>query len=483
MDDIDRLYRSADGVAIAKAVRSGAVSAPEIAEAAIRAIEALNPALNAVIDRRYDIGRAMAAAVPADAPLAGVPFLLKELATNWAGVQATSSSRFLRDQIAPADNEIARRIRAAGLVMLGKTNAPENGWSIGCEPALYGPTLNPWDARVTCGGSSGGSAVAVATGMVPIAEASDGAGSIRVPASCCGVVGLKPSRGRVTLAPFADYWAGGAYFLCNSRSVRDTAAYLDAVAGALPGDAYYLPLPGRPFAELAREAPRGLRVGFTVTDPAGNPVDPGVRASVEAVARMLESMGHHVEEHDLALDAADFWRTYTDMTCVETAAAYDYFETLIGRPLAEGDVEPVTRAIIERGRATPATTHAGRIEAVRRAGRAIAQELWGYDAYLTPVLTQPPRPLGFYDMSMRDLDAYNALWSDAVFMAPFNASGQPAMSLPLGQGSTGLPAGVQIVGRLGAEATLLALATALEAAMPWAGRHPPITWREASHAP
>lgn len=482
LDDIDRLYRSSDGVAIAAAVRLGEVSAPEIAEAAIRAIEALNPALNAVIHTRYDIGRAMAAAVSPDAPLAGVPFLLKELATNWAGVQATSSSRFLRDQIAPADNEIARRIRAAGLVMLGKTNAPENGWSIGCEPALYGPTLNPWDPSVTCGGSSGGTAVAVATGMVPIAEASDGAGSIRVPASCCGVVGLKPSRGRVTLAPFADYWAGGAYFLCNSRSVRDTAAYLDAVAGALPGDAYHLPLPDRRFADLAREAPRSLRVGFTVTDPSGNPVDPAIRASVEAVARVLEGMGHRVEPHDMALDAGAFWRLYTDMTCVETAAAYDYFETLVGRPLAEGDVEPVTRAIIERGRATPATAHAGRIEAVRRAGRAVAQDLWAYDAYLTPVLTQPPRPVGFYDMSMRDLDAYNALWTDAVFMAPFNASGQPAIALPLGQTATGLPAGVQIVGRLGAEATLLALATALEEAMPWAARRPPLSWQEATDA-
>lgn len=359
LDDIDRLYRCSDGVAIAAAVRSGEVSAPEIAEAAIRAIEALNPALNAVIHTRYDIGRAMAAVVLPDAPLAGVSFPLKELAANWAGVLVTSSSRFLRDQIAPADNEIARRIRAAGLVMLGKTNAPENGWSIGCEPALYGQTLNPWDPSVICGRSSGGTAVAVATGMVPIAEASDGAGSIRVPASCFGVVGLKPSRGRVTLSPFADYWAGGAYFLCNSRSVRDTAAYLDAVAGALPVDAYHLPLPDRRFADLAREAPRGLRVGFTVTDPSGNPVDPAIRALVEGVARVLEGMGHRVGLHDMALDAGAFWQLYTDMTCVETAATYDYFETLVGRPLAEGDIEPITRTIIERGRADRRTVGRG----------------------------------------------------------------------------------------------------------------------------
>lgn len=207
-----------------------------------------------------------------------------------------------------------------------------------------------------------------------------------------------------------------------------------------------------------------------------------IRASVEAVARVLEGMGQRVEPHDIALDAGAFWGLYPDMTCVETAAAYDHFETLVGRPLAEGDVEPVTRAIIELGRTTPATAHAGRIEAVRRAGRAVAQDLWAYDAYLTPVLTQPPRHVRFYDMSMRHLHAYNALWTDAVFMAPFNTSGQPAIALPLRQTATGLPVGVQVVGRLGAEAALLALATALQEAMPWAARRPLLSWREATDA-
>lgn len=476
MTDLDAFYREADGVAIAAAVRAGEVTAAEVVEAAIRAIEALNPQLNAVIGTHFDIGRAAARDVARDAPLAGVPFLLKELASSWAGLPATNASRFLQGQVATADSVVVGRIKAAGLCLLGKTNAPENGWSIGCEPVLYGRTLNPWDPTVTCGGSSGGSAVAVATGVVPIAEASDGAGSIRVPASCCGVVGLKPSRGRVTLAPFVDYWAGGAYFLCNSRSVRDTAAYLDAVAGALPGDPYALPLPERAFAELAREEQRGLRIGFTVADPTARPVDAAIAASVRAVAQVLEGMGHGVEEHDLGLEAEAFWRSYTDMTCVETAAFFGAMEGVLGRTIGPDDVEPVTAAVIARGRATSGLEHAARIDAVRQAGRAVVQDLDRFDLYLTPTLTQPPRPAGHYDMSMQDLDAYNALWTDAVFMAPFNASGQPAMSLPLGQTAAGLPAGVQLVGRPGAEGTVLAVARMLEEAMPWAGRRPPVRW-------
>lgn len=474
MDTIDTLYRQSDAVALAAHVHSGEVSAPEVVEAAIRAIEALNPRLNAVICKLYDIGRA-AAAAPAEGPLKGVPFLLKELASGWAGVQANNASRFLGDVVAPADSVVTARIKAAGLCLLGKTNAPENGWSIGTEPVLYGPTLNPWDETRTPGGSSGGSAVAVATGMVPLAEASDGAGSIRVPASCCGVVGLKPSRGRVTLAPYADYWAGGAYFLCNSRSVRDTAAYLDAVAGALPGDIYGLALPDAPYLQAMQAVPRNLRVGFTVTDPAGNPVDPAIAEGVRAVARLLEGQGHAVEEHDMDFDADLLWRTYTDMTCVETAATYGYFEQALGRTIGPNDVEPVTMAIIRRGRAASGLEHQARISAVRGMGRAIVQDLYRYDIFLTPTLTQQPRPKGYYDMSMTDLDAYNALWTDAVFMTPFNISGQPAMSLPLAV-SGHMPAGVQLVGRIGEEARVLSVAGMLEAEMPWSDRRAPLRW-------
>ncbi len=473
MGDLDAVYRGSDAVALAGLVKRGEVSAGELVEAGIRAIEEMNPGLNAVIHTRYDIGRAAAAQVDKAAPLAGVPFLLKELATGWAGVQATNASRFLQGQVSQGDSVLTGRIKAAGLCLLGKTNSPENGWCISTEPALYGPTVNPWDARLTPGGSSGGSSVAVAMGMVPIAEASDAAGSIRVPASCCGVVGLKPSRGRVTLAPLADYFNGAAYFMCNTRTVRDTAAYLDAVAGAMPGDLYALPIPAGGFAGAAGARPRGLRVGYTVTAPDGGPVDPEVRAAVEAVARCLEGLGHHVEEKDMGLDAGALWPVYANMTTVENAGFYGWMESVIGRPIGPGEVENITAAIIARGRATRAVDHAGAVERLRQEGRGIVQDLSPYDIYLTPVLTQRPRPVGYYDMSMTDLDAYNALWGDAMFMWPFNISGQPAMAVPLGQFADGVPLGVQVVGRIGDEATVLAVAGVLEEAMPWAGRRPP----------
>jgi amidase len=472
MGSIDDLYRSADAVALAGYVRAGDVTPVELTEAAIRAIETLNPRLNAVIHRLDDMARAQVAA-GVSGPLAGVPYLLKELASSWNGAPTTNSSRFLRDQVATADSTIVSRIKAAGLVLVGKSNAPENGWSIATEPVLYGPTLNPWDAGVTPGGSSGGTAAAVAAGIVPIGESSDGAGSIRVPASCCGVVGLKPSRGRVTLAPLADYWMGGAYFLCNTRTVRDTAAYLDAVAGDLPGDPYPCPLPDRPFADLAREVSKGLRIGFTVIDPTGNPVHPDVAAAVRATARALEGQGRHVCEYDMTTDLGLLWRSYAEMTVVEAAGFWDWMETVKGRPITPEEVEPVTWAIITRGRATKAKAHAGRVEQLRQMGRAIVTELLPFDVYLTPTLTQPPRPVGFYDMSLTDLDAYNALWADAVFMAPFNVSGQPAMSLPLGM-SGHLPVGVQVVGRPGDEATVLQVASLLERVMSWRDRRPPV---------
>ncbi|WP_226781202.1 amidase [Oceaniglobus trochenteri] len=473
--DLRTLYKETDGVGLAALVRQREVSAVELAETAIALVEDLNPKLNAVIHRTDDIALAAARATDAGdgaAPLAGVPFLLKELASSWAGVPLTNSSAFLKDVVADADSGPVKRIKAAGLSLIGKSNAPENGWSIATEPKLYGATVNPWDASVTPGGSSGGSAAAVAAGIVPIAEASDGAGSIRVPASCCGLVGLKPSRGRVSLAPFVDYWCGGAYFLCVSRTVRDTATYLDALSGGLPGEPYTPPEPGEAYASLIARPPRPLRVAVITEAPHGRAVDADVAAAVRATGRTLEAQGHHVEPYAMKLDFDALWRTYTDMTCVETAGMYGALAGLVGHEVREDEVEPITWAIIQRGRATDAIAHAGRIEQLRQAGRDIATELAPYDIVLTPTLTQPPRPVGYYDMSMTDLDAYNALWTDAAFTFPFNISGQPAMSLPLGQTGSGLPVGVQLIGRYGHEQDILQAAALLETEMPWRHRRP-----------
>jgi len=466
-------YTTSDGLALADLVRRKEVSAAELVECAVTRIEALNPRLNAVVHRLYDMGRAAAASVDTNAPFAGVPFLLKELVSSWAGAPMTDSSVYLKDVVADTDSVAVERIKAAGFALVGKSNSPEMGWSISTEPKLYGATQNPWQPGITPGGSSGGTAAAVAARMVPIGEASDGAGSIRVPASCCGVVGLKPSRGRVTLAPGGDFWFGGTYTLCNSITVRDTAAYLDALAGGLVGDPYTPPTPNQSWLELSRQSPAKLRVGYTVTPNNGTAIDAQVKAAVLATVAQLESAGHIVEEHDMPLDGDSAWRIYTRMTTVETALAFDALAQVVGREVTADLVEPLTWSTIERGRSLQATQLAEDTQNLRVLGRDVAIDLHPYDVYITPTLTQLPRPMGFYDMSMTDLDAYNALWADACFMFPFNFSGLPAMSLPLGWSSDAVPIGVQLVGRYGDEATVLAVATQLETAMPWRERRPP----------
>ncbi|WP_334150989.1 amidase [Hyphomicrobium sp.] len=470
-----KTYTNSDALALAEMVRKGDATPAELVEAAITVIEQLNPKLNAVIHKLYDMGRDRAATIDRTAPFAGVPWLLKELASSWEGAPLTNSSSYFRNLVATNDSEAVRRMKAAGLVLLGKSNAPENGWSISTEPKLYGATVNPWNADITAGGSSGGAAAAVASRMVPISEASDGAGSIRIPASCCGVVGLKPSRGRITLSPSGDYWYGGAYFFCITRTVRDAAAYLDAVAGALPGDPYTPPSPAEPWLDLSARAPRKLRVAYSVTPPNGTPIDPQVKAAVEATARTLESLGHTVEEHDMPLDGNRAWEVYTRMTCAYTAALFDWLEPLVGRSVTPEDVEPVTWAIIERGRAISGMQHVTDIEEIRQIARAIVGDLYPYDLFVAPTLTQLPRPVGYYDMSETDVDRYNAKWTDSAFAFPFNMSGQPAISLPLAWSKEDIPIGVQLIGRYGDEATVLAASTQLEKEMPWRNRRPPVS--------
>jgi amidase len=469
-----RAYADSDGLGLAALVRKGEVTPIEVVETAVATIERINPQLNAVIIKLYDMGRAAAKNVDLNAPFAGVPYLLKELRTRWKDAPVTGSSSYLRNVRADSDTEVVKRIKAAGFCLVGKSNAPENGWSLSTEPKLYGTTFNPWRKGITAGGSSGGAASAVASGMVPIAEATDAAGSIRVPASCCGVVGLKPTRGRLTASPAGDVWHGCAYALCNTRTVRDTAAYLDAVAGGLPGDPYTPPIPKGSWFELARREPKKLRIAFSVAPPDQGPVDPHVVTAVQRTVSALGKLGHDVEQHDLIFDAPRAWETYARMGSVQTALFFDSMQPIVGRPVTANDVEPVTWATISRGRSIPATRHLADVDSVRQFGRSIAADLMSYDVFITPTLTQKPRPLGYYDMRETDLDRFNALWFDAAFMFPFNASGQPAISLPLDWSPEGDPIGVQLVGRFGDEATLLSLSSVLESEMPWRDRKPPI---------
>ena len=473
-EDMLRTYADSDGLGLAALVRKGEVAPIELVETAVVAIEKINPQLNAVISKLYDMGRAAAKDVDLNAPFAGVPYLLKELRTKWKDAPVTGSSSYLRNVRADSDTEVVKRTKAAGFLLVGKSNAPENGWSLSTEPKLYGATFNPWRQGITPGGSSGGAAAAVASRIVPVAEATDAAGSIRVPASCCGVVGLKPTRGRLTASPAGDVWHGCAFAFGNTRTVRDTAAYLDAVAGGLPGDPYTPPIPEGSWSELARREPKKLRIAFSVAPPDEGPVDPHVVTAVQRTVSALGKLGHDVEQHDLIFDAPRAWETYARMGSVQTALFFDSMEPIVGRPVTAHDVEPVTWATISRGRSIPATRHLADVDSVRQFGRSIAADLAPYDVFITPTLTQKPRPLGYYDMSETDLDRFNALWFDAAFMFPFNASGQPAISLPLHWSPEGDPIGVQLVGRFGDEATLLSLSSVLEKEMPWRDRKPPV---------
>lgn len=473
---LHQLYKDSDAVGLAECIRRKDVTALEVVEQAIDQIERLNPTLNAVTARLYDHARKTAVQPLPEGPLSGVPFLLKDLAVEWKDFPLTNSCRYFKDHVATTDWHIAKRARGAGLIPLGKTNVPENGWCIATEPKLFGPTINPWNSAVSAGGSSGGSAVAVASGMVPLAEASDGGGSIRIPAGNNGLVGLKPSRGRVTFGPdVVDFWYGAVVFLCVSRSVRDTAAYLDAVAGAHPGDPYALPLPEKPYLSTVSEAPRRLRIGLTMRSPDGSVLHPEVRNALERAAKFCTDLGHDVEEQNLRYDVETFKQAFARITGVQSASFFASCAERFGRPLTPNDVEPATWGIVELGKTVSGIEHSDDIEAVRRMSRKIVEELSPYDAYLAPVLPVPPRPVGWYDMSEPDIQVYNErLVSDILFTAPFNCTGQPAISFPVYYSPDNVPIGVQFVGRIGDDAVLLSLAAQIEIAHPWKDRHPAI---------
>lgn len=473
--DIARLYSEEDALGLAQCVRRGEVTPLELVEECIRRIEALNPRLKAVNHKLYDLGRRRAAGELPDGPFRGVPFLLKDLLLEWRGLPVTNGCRFFKDYVGSTDWETPRREKRAGLVVVGKTSVPENGLCGSTEPALFGVTHNPWSETVVAGGSSGGSAVAVASGMVPMADASDGGGSIRIPASINGIVGLKPSRGRTTWGPeLADCWYGGAVTLCVSRTVRDTAAFLDAIGGQLAGEPYALPAPRESFLSQVGQSPGRLRIGFVSQQPDGTALAPDAAAAVSVAAKQCEKLGHDVEEMKLRyeLPVAAFWR----IVAVLSAAGFDAAASGFGRQVGPADVEPVTWNLYERGRRVTGAEHANDIETIRKFARRIVDLHAAYDVVITPTQPHPPRPLGSYGMSDPDLEHYiSMIMPDMTFTLALNFSGQPAITLPLHWTREGLPLGTQFVARIGDEATLLRLAGQLEAALPWRTRRPPVS--------
>ena len=410
-----------------------------------------------------------------DGPFKGVPWLIKELATAWEGQPMTNSCPYMKDLVAPFDSHAVTLTKEAGFTLLGKSNAPELGWALACEPKMFGTTNNPWDTSRTPGGSSGGAAAAVAARVLPIAEASDGGGSIRVPASHSGLVGLKPSRGRISMAPaLVDFWYGGALFFCLSRSVRDTAAYLDVVNGSLPGEPYYAPKPATPFLAEAGTSPGKLKIAMVAESPDDcTPLDGEVAAAVQTTGKLLEELGHTVEAQPIPYDFWPLTEIYLRITALQTAAWVDAMGDFVGRPPESDEIAPLYWSTMEKGRAISGIEHSNDVEAMRLICREMVGKMAAYDAWLMPTIPVPAREHGWYDMSL-DAETYNKtrMGPDCAFSVPMNASGQPGISLPLHMTAGGLPIGMQFVGRDRDEATLLRLAAQLEEALPWKDRKP-----------
>jgi amidase len=469
-----------DATAQADLVRRGDVTPAELVDAAIARIERLNPALNAVIHPLFARARE-AAQAPADGPFRGVPLLLKDLMCLSAGDPIHMGTRFLRDlgMVSPHDSYLAQRFRRAGFVVVGRTNTPELGTLPTTESDAYGPARNPWNVAHSTGGSSGGSAAAVAAGLVPVAHANDGGGSIRIPASACGVVGLKPSRGRTSFGPdIGDPLGGLACEGVVTRSVRDTAAVLDAIAGPMPGDPYTAPPPARPWADEVGAPPGRLRIGLMTTVPAGvAPLDPACRMAAEEAARTLAALGHTVDEsHPDALDDPETGQHFGTMYATHTARLLDVLGTIVGRPLGSNDVDAFNWTLAQLGRACPAPQYLATRDWLDAYTRRMAA-WWegGFDLLLTATLSRPPAPLGWFAPTIENVIEIGArATAYAAYTAPFNITGQPAISLPLHWSADGLPVGVQLAAAYGREDVLVRVAAQLEAARPWADRRPPV---------
>lgn len=464
-----------DATAMAALVRSGEVSALELVEDAIKRIESVNAPLNAVITTMYDQARARAAAIDKSAPFCGVPFLMKDFAAEVAGVPFYEGSNFLNNYIPDTDSVLYTRFCQAGLITLGKTNLPEFAIGTTTEPQKFGATHNPWDLSRTPGGSSGGAGAAVAARMVPMAHGNDVGGSIRIPASACGLVGLKPSRGRGTLAPhYGDILAGFFVEHALTRSVRDSATLLDAIAGPAPGEPYVAAKSPRPFAAEAGRDPGRLRIGFSTETPLGDPLDSACVAAIERTAKLCESLGHHVEQAAPQFDAMRLWSNFTTLLGALVSWAVADWSRRVERTPGPEHFEPFVWAFNERGQGVSGADYLLAMQDVQAEIRNLSRFYEHHDLWLTTTLGKPPVPLGtlVYDGDPVALRRRSAEFSPYTYLA--NASGQPAISLPLAWSDAGLPIGLHFTARLGEEDLLLRLAAQLEQAEPWAKRMPPL---------
>ena len=469
-------YATRDAVDLAALVAIGETTAGALLELACSRADALDPRLNALVHRFDEQARTQANRIDTEAGvgvLRGVPMVLKDLLGDCAGVPTTSGSRFLEHYLPERDSELVARYKRAGLVPFAKTNTPELGLVATTEPALWGPCRNPWDLSRIAGGSSGGSAAAVAAGIVPVGHANDGGGSIRIPAACCGLVGLKPTRARNTLAPgVGDIMNGLVQEHVVTRTVRDSAAVLDATAGPAIGDPYHAPTAPESFLQATQTEPGILRIAFSTRTMFAGDVDPECIRAVERTVAALDDLGHLVEEAHLPLDA-QLKEAFLAVWAAGAAATVDGFGILTGTTPTPDLLEPLTWAMVEAGRNVSAANYLNAVAYMQLAARNIAAFHQTYDLFLSPTTGSPALPLGTIDTFNPNLEeAMAPVVAFAPFTAIQNMTGQPAISLPLHETASGLPVGVQFAARFGDEFLLLAIAAQLEAAMPWADRRP-----------
>ena len=467
-------YQAQDATGLAAMIAGKQVSAGEVLDAAIARMEQVNPTLNAVILDLTDQAKAQLKQGTPAGPLGGVPWLIKDIGALVAGTPTTSGSRLMKDAVAPTDSAIVTQYRKAGLVIFGKTNTPEFGLEPVTEPEFFGPTLNPWDLTRTPGGSSGGAGAAVAGGIVPAAHASDGGGSIRTPAACCGLFGMKPSRGRVSSAPAGEGWGGASVQHAVTRSVRDSALLLDVICAPQPGDPYFLAPPATPFVEEVRRDPGKLRIGVISGALDGGSIDPECAAAVADAAKLCESLGHSVDEVTLGLDFDAIRDAAGGVIAASVHATLEMVTAQRGRPLEDGEVDLITRAMASRGARVTGAAYVLGMQTLHAAGRAVAAIHERFDVLLSSTLGSPPIPKGSLRGDPLDLAGYGPrLFAFMPNTQLFNVTGQPAMTVPLAWSKSGLPIGIQFVAPMGDEATLFRLAGQLEKARPWADKRAP----------
>jgi amidase/6-aminohexanoate-cyclic-dimer hydrolase len=466
-------YLRRDGIGLAALVDKGEVTPEELLECALSRTAQLNPKLGAVVIHHAEYARQQIRDGLPFGPFRGVPFLLKNLHSHLRGTELTNGSRFFQGMVSTYNSTLVERYLAAGVVIFGKTNTPELGLSGASDPILYGPTRNPWDPTRSAGGSSGGAAAAVAAGMVPVAHGSDGGGSIRMPASVCGVVGLKPTRARVPAGPWrGEGWAGLSANHVMTRSVRDSAAMLDACAGTEPGDPYQVIPPSRPFLAEVDHAPRPLRVAWNTHKLDGTQSHPDVVAAIESTAQLLDTLGHHLEEAAPQVSLAEVGQHFGTLMACNLEVTLREREAVLGRPVTQEDVERLTWTLFETGQRRTGADYVRATIFAQRLGREMAKFHEQYNIYLSPTCSLPPAPVGFVDMN-GDVDRHTrALYELVPSIAVFNMTGQPSMSIPLEWTAEGLPIGVMLSAPFGDEATLFRLAGQLERARPWSDRYP-----------